>query len=508
MTKIHYALIAAVFLVGIGYLLNQGVFQTEPTAVPSQIVELKNGDAFDLTAAYVTKKIGGTEQTMLAYNGSIPGPTIRVKQGAEVTINFSNKTDMPALLHSHGVRMENAFDGSQTVQKEMRPGETFAYKLKFPDAGIYWYHPHVKEVYGQGLGLYGAFMVEPEDTAYFPPVNRELPLFLSDLPIENGSIALNKDRVSHSLMGHYGNVMLVNGDDGYVLDAKSGEVVRLYVVNAANARPFNFAIAGMKLKLVGADSGAYERATFVDSVILGPSERAIIDVLIPAEGQYTIQNKTPDKTSTLGTISVADAFEGVSFVKQFSELQRNDATVASIDPYRPYFDYPHQRRLSLTVDIGGGMMGGHRMPDGAMMGGMGMEAPEGGIEWEDTNMMNAMSNTDTVQWHIVDQDSGKKDMDIDDWVFEKGSPVKIRIENDSKSAHPMQHPIHFHGQRFLVVARDGVQQSNLVWKDTVLVKSGETVDIVLDASNPGTWMAHCHISEHLEAGMMLTFTVQ
>ena len=149
MTKIHYALIAAVFIVGIGYLLNQGVFQTEPTAVPSQIVELKNGDAFDLTAAYVTKKIGGTEQTMLAYNGSIPGPTIRVKQGAEVTINFSNKTDMPALLHSHGVRMENAFDGSQTVQKEMRPGETFAYKLKFPDAGIYWYHPHVKEVYGQ-----------------------------------------------------------------------------------------------------------------------------------------------------------------------------------------------------------------------------------------------------------------------------------------------------------------------------------------------------------------------
>ena len=154
--------------------------------------------------------------------------------------------------------------------------------------------------------------------------------------------------------------------------------------------------------------------------------------------------------------------------------------------------------------------GGHIMPDGQMMGGMSMGGmPEGGIEWEDADMqtMNQMSDVDMVDWNIIDQDTGKRNMDID-WAFKKGEPVKIRIFNDPKSGHPMQHPIHFHGQRFLVVVRDGMPQTNLVWKDTVLVKAGETVDIVLDTSNPGIWMAHCHIAEHLEAGMMMKFSVQ
>lgn len=168
-------------------------------ATESPFVDLKNGETFDLTASYITKDIKGTKQTMLAYNGSIPGPTIRVAQGSEVTINFKNNTDIPQLLHSHGVRMDNAYDGSQMVQKEMKPGESFSYKLKFPDAGIYWYHPHVQEVYGQGLGLYGAFIVTPSDPAYFSKVNREIPLFLSDIPIENGSISLDKSKTSHTL---------------------------------------------------------------------------------------------------------------------------------------------------------------------------------------------------------------------------------------------------------------------------------------------------------------------
>ena len=104
----------------------------------SETVELQDGDTYDLTARYVKKTINGTTYRMLAYNGSIPGPLIKVVQGAEITINFTNGTDMSTLLHSHGVRMDNPFDGSQATQKEMKPGETFAYKLKFPDAGMYW----------------------------------------------------------------------------------------------------------------------------------------------------------------------------------------------------------------------------------------------------------------------------------------------------------------------------------------------------------------------------------
>jgi FtsP/CotA-like multicopper oxidase with cupredoxin domain len=143
-----------------------------------------------------------------------------------------------------------------------------------------------------------------------------------------------------------------------------------------------------------------------------------------------------------------------------------------------------------------------------MMGGSMMSASPDGIEWEDENqMMNQMSDAESIQWKIVDQDTGLENMDID-WKFAKGQPVKIRIFNDPNSMHPMQHPMHFHGQRFLVLERNGKKETNLVWKDTVLIPSGETVDILLDTSNPGTWMAHCHIAEHLEAGMMMKFEVK
>ncbi len=483
--------------------------QLAPLVTQSQIVELEDGDTYDLLASYVTKEIGGKTVKMLAYNGSIPGPTIRVPQGAEVTINFTNNTDMKALLHSHGVRMDNAFDGAQTSQEEMEPGESFSYTLKFPDAGVFWYHPHVNEVYGQALGLYGAFVVVPKDAAYFPPVNREEVLFLSDLPVEGGAIGIDKSGTDFSLMGHFGNVMLVNGQENYALSARVGEVVRLYVINAANVRPFNVSIPGARIKVVGGDNGAYEKAFFADSVVLAPSERAIVDVLIT--GPAEIVNQIPGRPVRLASITVDDEHIETSYGALFEQLQENVDTQASIDPFRAYFDKAPDKTITLTVDMMGmSGMGGHVMPDGTKMQGMMMaEVPEGGIEWEDRGMemMNQMSNTGSIKWNIVDQSTGNKNMDIN-WAFTRGQPVNIRIFNDPRSMHPMQHPIHFHGQRFLVVARDGVRQSNLVWKDTTLVKAGETVDIILDPSNPGTWMAHCHISEHLAAGMMLIFEVR
>lgn len=94
-----------------------------------------------------------------------------------------------------------------------------------------------------------------------------------------------------------------------------------------------------------------------------------------------------------------------------------------------------------------------------------------------------------------------------DWRFRLGDVVKIRLRNDADAFHPMHHPIHLHGQRFLVLSRDGVPNRNLAWKDTVLVPVGSTVDLLMEASNPGEWMIHCHIAEHLDAGMMGSFTV-
>ncbi len=482
-------------------------------AKTSEVVALANGDSYDLTASYVEKDINGVKYKMLAYNGSIPGPLIKVSQGAEVTINFKNGTDMNTLLHSHGVRMDNEFDGSQSTQEEMKPGETFSYKLKFPDVGMYWYHPHVREDYQQELGLYGNYLVVATDEKYWNEVNREIPLILDDVLIENGKINLSKKEADHTLMGRYGNVMLVNGETNYQLFATQGEVIRFYLTNAANVRPFNFSIKGAKLKLVGGDAGATEHEEWEDSVILGPSERVVVEVLFAKEGTYALEHTTPDKTYSLGTVTVGGGVASPYYGDIFGTLGTNEITKASIDPYREYLGKPVDKELNLTIDMMGGMgsgMGGHVMPDGSMMGGMmmGGEVSADGIEWEETDMamMNQMATKDMTKWKVVDKATGKVNEDID-WSFKTGDKVKIRITNDAKSAHPMQHPIHFHGQRFLVVNQNGVVNDNLVWKDTVMVPAGQYVDILLDTTNPGEWMAHCHIAEHLEAGMMFEFTV-
>ena len=490
-----------------------------PLAQAPEVVELKDGDRYELTAGFVRKELGNRTYTMLAYNGSIPGPLIKVPQGAEVTINFKNGTDIKTLLHSHGVRMDNPFDGSQTTQAEMEPGGTFAYKLKFPDVGMYWYHPHVREDYAQELGLYGNYWVVPSDLNYWSPVNREVPLFVDDILIENGEIRLSKKSADRTLTGRFGKVMLINGESDYILNAKAGEVIRFYLTNAANTRTFNLAINGVKMKLVGGDSGAYEKEEWKESVILGPSERVIVEALFDRAGTYTIQHKTPNREYKMGKVVVSADVISPSYAKTFSILRTNKAAVADIDPFRAYFTKPIAKRISLSIDMSMGEMGSmmmSQMAAGSTMGNMSTgDLPAGeaggvsrdGIEWEDEmEMMNRMSNTDSVKWKIKDQDTGQENMDID-WKFKVGDKVKIRITNDPNSMHPMQHPIHFHGQRFLVLDQSGVPQTNLVWKDTVLVPSGRYVDILLDVSNPGEWMAHCHIAEHLEAGMMMKFMV-
>jgi FtsP/CotA-like multicopper oxidase with cupredoxin domain len=128
------------------------------------------------------------------------------------------------------------------------------------------------------------------------------------------------------------------------------------------------------------------------------------------------------------------------------------------------------------------------------------------IEWEDTmKLHNRMTTPKNMYWKMVDGE-GKVNHDIH-WSFKQGERVKVRIINTPHSDHPMQHPIHFHGQRFLILSRDGVRNDNLAWKDTVLVRTGETVDLLVEMSNPGTWMTHCHIAEHLESHMMFNFQV-
>ncbi|HWZ57731.1 MAG TPA: multicopper oxidase domain-containing protein, partial [Gemmatimonadaceae bacterium] len=186
--------------------------------------------------------------------------------------------------------------------------------------------------------------------------------------------------------------------------------------------------------------------------------------------------------------------------KQFSTFRHNDAVTRDIDRYRAAFNRPPDKTFTLTVQTNG-------LPLATVQFMSVDTAYFVPVEWNDAMPeMNWLSTSDQVRWIIRDNASGKENMDID-WHAPRGSVVKLRIFNDPKSFHPMQHPIHLHGQRMLVVSRDGVPTKNLVWKDTAIIPVGQTVDLLIDASNPGAWMLHCHIAEHLGSGMMTVLHV-
>jgi FtsP/CotA-like multicopper oxidase with cupredoxin domain len=150
---------------------------------------MANGQQFGVRIAPVKKRFGDAIVRMLAYNGSIPGPTLRVQQGSELVVNVVNDGDLEATVHWHGLRLENRYDGTADTQQPMPIGGRFTYHLKFPDPGVYWYHPHIREDYGQEMGLYGNIIVIPSEADYWPPVNREITLTLDDILLENGKLA-------------------------------------------------------------------------------------------------------------------------------------------------------------------------------------------------------------------------------------------------------------------------------------------------------------------------------
>jgi FtsP/CotA-like multicopper oxidase with cupredoxin domain len=486
---------------------------TLPVAVPRKLASLKDGDTLDLSAQMVRRTIRGKSRVMYGFNGQYPGPLIRVPQNATIIVRFVNRLDQPSAVHWHGVRLENASDGAPGVTQEaVPPGGSFVYRVHFRDAGIYWYHPHVREDVQQALGLYGNMMVDSPDPAYYSSVNDEQFLMLEDLlENERGVFPFGKEAADFAIMGRFGNVFLVNGEPDYRLTARRGDVVRLFLTNVSNARMYNLDFGGNPIKLVAADVGKYEREERVETVLIAPAQRYIVEVKLDKPGSYAITNRVQALSNfrgefvpmvdTLGTIAVLDQPTTHDFGAQFATLRTNASVVADIDAYRKYFDKPPDKQLFLTVN-----MQGLPVPVTAFMSVDTMYFPP--AEWADGMPdMNWLATTKEVHWIMRDPTTKAENMDID-WRFKAGDVVKIRITNDGQSMHPMSHPIHFHGQRFLVLAVNGVPQTNLVWRDVAIVPVGTAVDVLLDASNPGKWMAHCHIAEHLEAGMHMVFTVE
>ena len=486
-----------------------------PARAMSEVIELADGDTFDLHITPVAHQVGDDVVRMLAYNGSIPGPTLRVRQGTEIEVRVRNDGDHETTVHWHGLRVENRYDGVPGQTQDPIPvGGEYTAVIRFPDDGIYWYHPHVREDYGLELGLYGNVLVDAADDSW-SAVDREVLVTLDDLLVDSGRIApFRVGGPTHPAMGRFGNVMLTNGATAPRLEVDAGDVVRVFFTNTANTRIFDIAVPGTQMKLVAGDSGRVEREEWVDHVLIAPSERVVLDVLAADPGELHLEHHTPTRTYVLGTIQVAPATADPAKVTAFRTLGGNAALAAE----RAGLDTELRRQPDKTLIFDSEMPsmhgdgGEHDMGHGEMHmdhGDMAMgEDSDDGLEWEDLMAdMNARSDDTNMIWKLVDADTGKVNDEID-WTFAADDRVKLRMINTLASDHPMHHPFHVHGAgRFLVLARDEHPEPNLMWKDTVLVKSGETVDILLEVTNPGHWMAHCHIAEHNQDGMMLTFEV-
>jgi FtsP/CotA-like multicopper oxidase with cupredoxin domain len=292
-----------------------------PAAAASEVVELGHGDGLELRIGPVAKRIGDATVRMLAYNGSVPGPTLRAPEGAEIVVDVVNEGDLEATVHWHGLRLDNRYDGTHETQAPIPVGGRFTYRLELPDPGVFWYHPHIREDYGQELGLYGNILVVPADPEYWPPAHREVLLTLDDVLLEDGRIApFDRAETNYAAMGRFGNVLLVGGEPALSLSARRGEVVRLYLTNTANTRVFNVALPGARLKLVGGDSGRCEREELVESVVLAPSERVVLDVLFEQAGELTLEHRTPERTYPLATIHVSDEAAEPALAERFGVL--------------------------------------------------------------------------------------------------------------------------------------------------------------------------------------------
>ena len=560
-------------------------FPTDPTGLPEvrppAAVELVDGEHLDLCIGPVAKRLGETLVRMLAYNGSIPGPVLKVTEGSEIIVNVANQGDVEATVHWHGLRLENRYDGTHETQQAIQIGETYTARVSFPDPGVYWYHPHIREDYGQEMGLYGNVLVQPADPNYWPPAHREVPLTLDDIALEDGKIGgFSREETTHSAMGRFGDVLLVNGETDLSLSAERAEVVRFYLTNTANTRVFKVKVPGAQMKLVGGDSGHVEREEFVEDVILAPSERVVVDVRFVEPGEAKLEHHTPDRVYPLATVTVGSDPAEPSLDAEFETLRVNSDLAAERESLGSYFDAEPDKRLAFIAEMDmptpeGEVIfacpmhpevvsqePGHCPECGMKL--LAVEAPSGyacpmhpvvvsdepghcpkcgmkllpaqlvaseghdpaahddgehadrghehaaadGIEWEDDMVeVNRMTTPANFRWKLIDRDTGAENAEID-WRFRVGDRVKIRLLNEMAGDHPMHHPFHIHGAgRFLVLARDGVPEPNLVWKDTVLIRTGEALDILLDITNPGRWMAHCHIAEHHESGMMFSFDV-
>ena len=414
------------------------------------------------------------------YDGVEPGPALRLRQSAPFRATVENRLAESTTVHWHGIRLPNAMDGVPGLtQPTIPPGGRFDYAFTPPDAGTFWYHSHDDSLVQMGRGLAGALIVEEREP---PVVDRDLIWTLQDWRLgDDAQIAPGFHSPMESAMnGRVGNTVTINGTLPTAVGVRTGERIRLRMLNAAIARFMSLRFEGHRPVIVALDGQPCEPHEPADGrILLGPAMRA--DVMLDMQGE-------PGRT-----YEVVDDFYGqLSYTlvhlryDKAAPLRAHPSDAALRLPPNPLPRPDLAQAVVQEVALQGGMMGGGGLAGlGGQMGGMmGM----GGATWG----INGQSMTG----------EGSAAM-----------PPLLRIERgrscilDFRNETAWWHPMHLHGHSFNVLERDGVPVPHDEWGDTVLVRPRERVRVAFVADNPGDWMLHCHVMEHQVGGLMTVLRV-
>ena len=419
---------------------------------------------FRLVAAPARVPLLGTgqlETAVWAYSGQVPGPEIRVRQGERVRIFVENRLREETSVHWHGVRVPNAMDGvPYLTQKPIAPGETFLYEFDVPDAGSYWYHPHYRSFEQAGRGLYGLLIVDERDPV---PFDRDVAWLLGDWRLNRDAQIVDDygNAMDAGMGGRIGNTVTVNGRLAQPLRVRAGERVRLRLFNSANARIFALVFRGHRPVIIALDGQPVEpHEPPSGRILLGPAMR--VDLMVDMTGapgeRFAVRDAFyPTRVYTLSEIVYSD---------EAPLRDRPPGPAPRLAPNTmPEPDLGKAERHEIV--FGGGMMGTRGSGSGS------------GI-WT----VNGKSMTGHSHEPFLHLDLGKS--------------YVLAMHNDTS----WQHPIHLHGHSFRVIARNGRPTRYREWQDTVFMDPNERVEIAFVADNPGGWMIHCHILEHMQTGLM------
>jgi FtsP/CotA-like multicopper oxidase with cupredoxin domain len=447
-----------------------------------------------LRAATTRRTIAGAgypDTPVWAYNTSVPGPVLRVRQGEHLAVTVVNDLAEDTSVHWHGLRIPNAMDGVPYVtQPPIAPrGGRFDYAFVPPDAGTFWYHPHARGHVQVEMGLHGALIVEEREPL---EVDRDVLWVLDDWRLaRDGDLVRNFDSMFDSThAGRIGNTVTINGAVAEQFELVAGERIRLRLLNVANARIFALSFEGHAPYVIALDGMPCEpHVPESGRIVLGPGMRA--DVILEA-------TRVPGSTfRVIDAFTPRTAYRVVTLAYRAGDrakpsVARNRLRLPSNPVPEPDLERAQRHVITLTGGMMGGMMGGGGGMGGGMGGGRGgMSGGMGGMMGGAVWALNGQSATEGDHAHVPLL------------TLAQGRSHIIELRNDTA----WWHPIHLHGHSFRIVMRNGRPLARRDLVDTTLLPPRETAQIALVADNPGDWMFHCHVLEHQATGMMATIRV-